>query len=280
MIDAVAVIFSKDRPIQLTATLETLKKNWVDLENTEVYVLYKNTTLQSKKLYRQIKHEFDWVKFKEERNFKTDLLDILENKKFVLFVVDDCIFTDNFNLVYICEDLEKIKNSIGFSLRLGKNITYCYPVDKEQKLEVYFDMNHSFISFDWTHSEFDFGYPLELSSSIYQIEKIWDLLVHNGYSNPNALESNLDWFSSKLKSKYPVLLSYNKSRAFCVPANKVQNICNNRSMNNSKYTPEKLLEMYEQGWRIDVSKFDKFLNNSCHQECEFDFIHSSNVQSK
>lgn len=277
MTNTIGIIFSKDRPLQLTATIETLLKHCKDIENIELFVLYKTTSEKSKKLYNLVKNNFENIIFIEENNFRQDLLKILENKEYVLFVVDDCVFTEDFEISFITEKLYHYSPVIGFSLRLGNNINYCYPVRKYQNIPYgQTDVFGIARIYDWRLAELDFNYPLELSSSFYKIDVIKSILKGK-YRNPNELES---WMAMNVTSFYKergYLIFYNKSRAFCIPANKVQTIYNNRSMNNLKYTPENLMNLYEQGMRIDISKFDRFLNNACHQEVDFDFVHSSQL---
>jgi hypothetical protein len=89
------------------------------------------------------------------------------------------------------------------------------------------------------------------------------------YCNPNDLEyslySNLGWYVKE----YPYLLSFDISVAFSNPANKVQNVNNNRTSN--QYDSEFLLQQFMSRKKIDYSPFNNFVSNGAHQEVDFDF---------
>ena len=47
------------------------------------------------------------------------------------------------------------------------------------------------LKYDWTSAERDFGYPLEVSSSLYRVKDIYPILVQIHFRNPNTLEDQL-----------------------------------------------------------------------------------------
>ena len=206
-----------------------------------------------------------------------------------MFLVDDNIFTNHFDLSQIKSLLEYNLDAIGFSLRLGKNTKHCYPLNRKQEIpeaighnyvinfsSFYEIMERGFLpeanfhifAFDWSKSQLDFKYALEISSSIYRIKDIRALLENLKYKNPNELESQLYANLWQFYSK-PKLLSYYRSVAFCAPMNKVQDVArNNRFSDINIYSEKSMLTMYKNGFRIDWKKFSGFISNGCHQEVE------------
>jgi hypothetical protein len=267
----VTIYFSKNRPLQLDLALNTNKQSCLEWENQNQIVLYKATSDRFTKAYEQLKREHPSVTFIKQVDFKKDLLKCLKRQKYVLFVVDDCIFTGDYSSDVICLALDTIKNALGFSLRLGTNTKYCYSLNKSNKIPEIKTVVTNLRKFNWTNNASgDFAYPLELSSSAYRIDDIIQLLEQSNYDSPNSLEwlmyVNLNFFK-----EFPVLLCYETSVAFCNPINKVQTENNNRSGKKSEYTLESLLKRYEKGERINSKMFYGFVSGGCHQETDIEF---------
>jgi hypothetical protein len=134
-------------------------------------------------------------------------------------------------------------------------------------------MQAGLLKFDWTVSEYDFGYPLEVSSSLYRAAQLVPLLASFPYLNPNTLERGLNTRHAWFAKGFPYALCFNISVAFCNPVNKVQKVSpGNRAGEIYQYSPEELAERFDECKRIDVSVFNGFISNSCHQEAELPFI--------
>lgn len=269
----VTVIFSKNRPMQLDLTLTSNKKYCIEKEIRNECVIYKATDEHYEKAYQQVAKEHPSVKFIKETNFKLNLYNCLKRKEYVLFVVDDCIFTNKYSLNTIKINLDICNGVLGFSLRLGNNTKFCYPLKIENQIPYMQSLGKNIYAFNWKEAgEGDFSYPLEVSSSIYRITDIKPIIEGIHYSNPNSLEWILYNYVPNLVRR-PFLLSYDISVAFCNPINRVQTENSvNRVGSNPNYTIESLLELYEQGYRIDVNKFDGFVSNGAHQEVDLSFI--------
>lgn len=119
----------------------------------------------------------------------------------------------------------------------------------------------------------DFGYPLEISSSLYLSADILRVLDHIKLSGPNHLEAQMSSLSGALASSKPHLICLDQSVVFCNPINIVQTVCANRSGTNSEYSAEALAGRFAGGQRIDVEAFDGFVPNGCHQEATLEFEH-------
>jgi len=77
------VIFSKDRPMQLDATLSSLFLHCEDVENTTINVLFTSSSEKVKNQYQQLISLYkDVVVFTEEMDFQNDLLNIIYSFSF------------------------------------------------------------------------------------------------------------------------------------------------------------------------------------------------------
>lgn len=197
----------------------------------------------------------------------------------ILFLVDDNLFVRDFFLRNSTSALQESPDAIGFSLRLGRNITYCYAMDQSQQMPQFDFLQEGVFKFNWTSSELDFAYPLEVSSSIYRSEDIFPLIAVQSFNSPNELEYQLAVSTGIFKNSKPFLLCPEKSYTFCNPLNLVQSFSSNRSSTKTEYSSEHLAALFEQGYRIDVKAYDGLTPESCHQEVPLEFIKPEKEQN-
>jgi GT2 family glycosyltransferase/cytochrome c-type biogenesis protein CcmH/NrfG len=272
---ATAVVFSKDRAMQLDCTLRSFIQHCKDIDTIAVKVLYTTSNASHENQYRKIIANHPSFEFIREIDFKRDLISLLASHEYILFLVDDNIFVNDFYVDHVIKGLNQVPDAVGFSLRLGKNTTYFYMLDKPQALPKFNSFAKGVLCYDWTTAEYDFGYPLEVSSSIYRLIDILPLLTQGDYKNPNTLELLMDSNKAIYINKKGKLLCFENSVAFCNPLNMVQTMWINRAGNKNIYTPEKLSQMFAEGLRIDTEVLSGFTPHSCHQEIEFRFIRRS-----
>jgi len=320
----IGIIFSKDRALQLDATLHSFFLHCQDPHLISVKVIFLATNARIEKQYQSLAQDYPNVNFIRQSSFRENILNIilpaelnLWNKKFyrwiselanlifdeklisrvlrhffqkfispflywlapasnkpifILFVVDDNLFIRDFSLAIIMESLQNHKDALGFSLRLGKNTKYSYALRSEQKLPLFEYGGSKTLIYHWPKAQYDFSYPLEVSSSVYRIEQIMPLLASIPFRDPNTLEGEIasrrDWFAHK----FPRLLCFKISVTFCNPINIVQNVASgNRVGENIHYSVDDLFDRFEHGERVDVLSFNDFVPNSCHQEVELKF---------
>ena len=267
-----ALVFSKNRAMQLDAVLRSLRLHCRDADLLATTVLYAVSNNTHARHYAQLAREHQGVHFLEEKDFKGDLLSLIKPSKFLLFLVDDNIFVREFSLEDAVGQLQATPEAIAFSLRLGRNTIYSYAFANHQKLPKFDEVSKGILSFDWTTSQRDFGYPFDVSSSIYRTSDMLPLLERVPFSNPNTLEGGLDGIKHDMVNQN-VLLCFDQSVTFCNPINKVQSVLpNNRSGKRKRYAPSNLAEMFEQGYRIDLGAHVNFLPNGCQQEVGLKFV--------
>lgn len=271
-----AAVFSKDRAMQLDATLSSFYARCGDSELVSLKVLYTCSSSIFREGYEKLKSKFSRVEFIEQTDFKKDLLNILQGSGYILFLVDDNIFVRDFHIGDSVKFLQGNSDVVGFSLRLGKNTNYCYPLNKSQALPPFVDCGKSLLKYSWENAELDFGYPMEVSSSVYRSGEISDLLSEIEFGNPNEFESLLSRSRTRFGKIHPALGCYSTSVTFCLPLNKVQTTeKNNRAGDKFYYNPLELAEMYNRGSEIDIKRFENFVPSGCHQEEELHFVINS-----
>lgn len=257
---ACSIVFSKDRAFQLEICLATMKKSIRDFGKYETFVLYTTTSARHDMSYELLAKDYKDVCFVKEENFKKDLLFLLgENGvpvyTHVMFAVDDSIFYRDFSMMSFCK-YASLDDVFGFSLRLGKNTTYCYTMNAEQKIPDYVSHGNGVVSYEWKGAQYDFGYPFDVSSSIYDMHKIHEKIKMADYRNPNTFEANpLMHFSH---GKY--LCCGESSYAFSNPLNKVQDVAMaNRSSGIAEMDQEVLLKRFLSGSRYDQWDIERLI---------------------
>ena len=280
----VIIIFSKDRPLQLEATIGSFFLHCRNPGEMIIRIIMKASNTLYEQAYRELEEEYaphSGIKWIKEIDFRRQLLQLLPPFDYVLWLVDDNIFIRDFDLNECRRLLETNLDALGYSLRLGENTTYCYPLDRRQELPEFKRISETTCKYGWTTATHDFGYPLELSSSLYRTRDLLPLLESVHFFDPNSLEAALAVQAGSYRTAFPYLLCGEKSVTFCNPVNKVQTtMAVNRAGNDGSYSPEALLELFNKGKRIDPAPFDGFIPNACHQELPLTFKESSNANPK
>lgn len=264
-----AIVFSKDRPMQLDACLRSLKMHCRDIGAMGVHVLYKATSPEMSRAYGEIAADLPWARLHEERAFEAQTRGLLAGCKYVLFAVDDTVFVRGFSVETMADALAQSAAAIGYSMRLGANCTWCYPTNELQVIpEREPSVPVGTYAHRWFGSEGDWGYPLEVSSSFYRSADILTVLDGKTFTNPNTLEARL---ALSHQTGRPVLFSRAASLAFSVPANKVQDVYANRAGDDPGLSPSALLSRWQAGYRIDVGALAGHTPSACHEEVAYTF---------
>jgi len=267
MKDIVTVVFSYNRPLQLDLLLKSLRLHCKNYDELDVNVLYKvdNTEIANK--YRQCSLENEGVHFIKENNFQYDLGNIFPNYEHIMFLTDDSIFTRSFNTNDATNLFESNEETLGFSLRLGQNLDYCYSLSKEQSVPTH-AVDGKIMLWNWTSAESDWNYPLEVSSSIYKMSTIYRIQDSCAFQNPNFLEWFMDQFKKNFAEKHPMMACYKESVAFSAPINKVSKGNENNQGEKEENSIETLLTKYDEGMRVNPDKFIGYETHSVHEEVD------------
>lgn len=264
------IIFSYDRPLQIYALLESVSKYVTGIN--KLFIIYRTSDEKFLRAYEDCFKDFNnfkIIKLKQgsdpKQDFKLLLKECLDGaNKYILFAVDDIIVKDYIDLSECIYHLKKT-NSYGFYLRLGKNINNCYtqgistPVPRHEQIQ-----KDTFI-FSFSKGKGDWGYPTTLDMTIYDKNKITDLILGLQFTSPNTLEGA--W--SKKSDRKVTGLFYKDSKIVNVPLNIIQKDWSSKNMN---ICPKDLLEKFEQKLKIDINLFFKINNSSPHLEVVPNFV--------
>lgn len=263
---AACVIFSKDRPVQLAATLGSLRDLVRPLPPTQV--LYRASHAGFEASYREVFEAFfGFVSPVPETDFRTDLIAVLGRvaERRTFFLVDDIVFTEPVDLGLLAglEPEEWVP-----SLRLGRNLRRCYTSNRAQPLPPLSPAGCApgLLSWRWGDGVLDWGYPLSVDGNLFSTREIACLAEVTQYRAPNSFEVALQHFSPCFSDRRGAC--YEKSRLVNIPCNKVQEENDNRA---GVVTPEALLETWRDGKAIDYRRLYGFRNTSAHEELPFAF---------
>lgn len=259
------IVFSKDRPMQLHAYLESLLL-YSNTTPQSICVIYKESKVIS---YDLVKRSFSDVKWVEQKDFRADLEHCInEAADFVMFGCDDVVFTKCFSFGEIEDCLRKCRDVYGVSLRLGRNIKPVPHVRKKNK----------FLVWDWksckcTH----YDYPFELDCTVYRKKDIQGLLSKlQDIVNPNQLEAEVAGNFSLYVNR-PMLSCYDGlSKAIVITVNRVQNTCPNPVDGSSMTDTLTLFRLYCKGNHIDVAKVSKIPNRVIHVNSKYFILSGGN----
>ncbi|MEG4166984.1 MULTISPECIES: glycosyltransferase [unclassified Microcoleus] len=274
------IVFSKHRPLQLQAYLESLLY-YSDLEERSIYVLYKETGGIS---YWELIKKYPKVNWIEETNFLSDLKNIFKYvKPYVLWGCDDVFYKSICDFKICIKALSEKPEIFGFSLRLGRNIQP-YPELINQK---------DFLMWDWTQVELphqsyeagisDWAYPWEVSGSIYRKSDISEFLkLSNQPVNPNYLESNVADYCTRTKSsqKRKYLACFEQSKCLTLTINRVQETHKNAFWTTKKTDVDSLFRFFQSGYRLNWKKYHNCQNPSVHVGSDYFELESEKLEGK
>lgn len=261
-----SIIFSKDRAIQLHAFIESYfeRVNGAD----RLVVLYKATGehVSSYEELKQIWKGYD-ILFIEETDFRKQLNEICAKStaKLLGFYVDDMIFTESvsYHEILRYNPLEYI-----VSLSRGLDFTYSQVLDKKMNLPAFEKIeNSAFYSFHWDYSEEfnDWTYPLGGSAYFYSRHEIVAMFDLIPYKAPNSLESAMQILLPYFKVRKGLCMD--RISCCCVPVNIVQEECMNPV--TGYISTQDLLGKWNQGLKIDISKFEKVGVKGIYMDYEY-----------
>ncbi len=267
MTELLVLAFSKDRAFQVDALLRSYRLH-CGTDTPPVTVLFRCTTAEHREQYRQVARENPWHRWVEETDFREQLLALLEAHQKILFLTDDSLFVGSVKLSESVQLLED-PSILGVSLRLGLNCKVCYPAgDKPQALPPAYRGKAGWLINQWPHGEFDWGYPLEVSSSVYRAEQVVGILGDREFGNPNQLEVALANAAPSFRDTAPLLACPEQSRCFAIPWNRTTTAVVNRASQDAGLSVDALSNRYARGERLDVEGYSGLVPRSVHQEID------------
>lgn len=267
------IIFSFDRPLQLYALLESADRYIHNIG--DIHVIYRSSDARYDRAYQEVFQNFsNVVSIKQGANPKADfkplvLKSFLETPhEYILFAVDDIIIQDTIDITQCIKTMEKT-NAYGFYLRLGKNITYCYMLNKAQRVPSLQEVENGMYAWIFSEAQYDWAYPHTVDMTIYRKKDIEHDLRSMEYQAPNSLEGT--WCGSSRRIIGRKGLCYAHSKMVNLPLNRVQSeVVYNRNENSLSVL--ELLNLFERGLKIDIDLLHKINNTSPHMAYSPSFI--------
>jgi hypothetical protein len=257
------VVFSYNRPMQLYAFLESVERHIFNVG--EAHVIFRSDSLSYTIAYDIVQRRFPNVRMYMQQDTLDDFKLLLMKTAFistnrspyVMFATDDMIITEKVDLAGCAKALKKQKKAWCFSLRLGKNITFCRTFHKTQKAPKMKRVKGGALRWKFSHVKEtgDWDYPNTTATTIYRKRDIRQFFTQAVYENPKKLKEA--W--AKALPKRPYALCFDHSKAVHIPINAF----------NPKLTPvaigsnvDVLLDMFlHQGQKLDIDVFYKVKNS-------------------
>ncbi len=264
------VVFSYDRPLQLYAFLESFELNTQGCER--ISVIYKTSTEQFDHGYELVKEQFPQIEFsKQSPQNKTDFKPLtlkaigFNKEKYCIFAVDDIIVTRPINFDEITETLDIVPSN-GFYLRLGSHINECYSENRVTGTPSLNEIFPGILRWHFKDCSGDWGYPHTVDMTVYAKEQLKELFIQMAFTNPNTLEGNWACHGPRHKTGF----CYANAAIVNCPLNIVQTTWKNRHSNEC--SPEELLEMFLQGYKLDIMPLQNIFNRAPHMDYKPTFI--------
>jgi len=256
------IVFSYDRPLQLHTLLSSTSKYIRNLN--AIFIIYRSSNHQFDAAYNELRTLFPDAQFIKQGNepkkdFKPLLLTCFwaTDAEHIIFTTDDDIFTDSVDIAD-CVNTLKSTDAYGFYLRLGTNITHSYFANQALTLPFFNKISADTFSFSFQESKSYWAYPNNVNMTLYKKSTIEPALLSLSYYSPNTLESR--W--ARL---YPIMgrgLCFANSKGINIPLNLVQDDWHNK--HEAIFTTQELLNLWNQGYTIDLAQFHHINNNAAH----------------
>ena len=244
-------VFSKDRPLQLKAYLDSLFY-YSGIQQNQTYVIL--PSLDEYSGFKEMYPEIMWIQEKETGGLNKafrHLIQSLPNHLNLLFGCDDIIFTRFFNTNFIPELLYSMPDVLGFSLRLGTNLS-CHPCPNKPA-------DGTVLKFRWVNSPSHYGWPFDLMGTVYNVKLVKELLDYrkDPIRVPNDIESSGYYFCYDRKlQKQPNMAMFNMPGCLiAADMNKIQTLYDNKVQGAAGHSIDELKEIYKSGKRIQWQNY-------------------------
>ena len=263
------IVFSKGRPMQLHAYLESLLK-FSDAQEEQITILYCETEGIR---YDKVMNAFPKISWVIEKKFENNLKEAVSGAgEYIMFGCDDVVFTHAFSLQKAQEYLQKHEQVFGFSMRLGANITP-QPANLSTDDEIF--------EWGWKCTEQHYNYPWELDCTLYRKADIVKLIEEeeNPIKNPNFFEAMVT--PEQREKRIPrTHMACNKKQgcAIVITVNRVQDTHQNGfddSMLTDIYSLDK--QYNDEDNTLDIEKIAQMDNHVVHVGAEY-FILRKNAK--
>jgi len=254
------VIFSYDRPLQLYALLESINVYVKGLET--INIIYRTSDHHFAEAYKKVQANFPNAIFTKQgenpkKDFKQLTLDAVFKSPtdYILFAVDDNIFTDYVDIEECIQMLEQT-NTYAFFLRLGIHL--------QPPIPPVIELNKTFCTWRFDQGSHNWRYPHTVDCTIYRKTDITKDLHTLNYNTPNTFESS--WSGKAYHIQTRLGLCYKHTKIINLALNQVQNDWAMPHIFINKFSSTKLLALFNEGFKIDIRPLHQIDNISTHIE--------------
>jgi hypothetical protein len=255
----------------LYALLESANKHVTGVG--EVHVIYRASDAAYDAGYKEVKKDFPAISYHQQgaqprQDFKPLTLRATFGSPhaYVVFAVDDIIVKDDINLCE-CAALLEETGAYGFYLRLGTNLDYCYSLNCAQHVPPLTKILDDVWAWRIATGQADWGYPNSVDMTVVRKREIKPIFERMQYHHPNTLEAA--WAGTAGLVMQRNGLCYTESKIVNLPLNRVQDEYKNRCMDVSA---AELLDVFNNGLKIDIDKLFRIKNKSAHMEYALTFV--------
>lgn len=261
------IVFSKDRPMQMHAYLESLLK-FSDAVQEMVTVLYCET---ANIRYEKLIQNFPGVKWIKENKFETDLKQIIADAGgYIMFGCDDVVFTRSFSLKKASEYLRTNDQVFGYSMRLGGNIR---PMPEN------LSSDDTVLEWKWDCVYQHYNYPWELDCTLYRKADVVRMTMEeeNAIKNPNYYEAMITPDNRQMRITRPHMASNRQSGcAVVITVNRVQETHQNGFDDSMPTDIDSLDRLYnDEDNTLDIDKIASMDNSMIHVGAEYFVLRKS-----
>lgn len=255
------LVFSKNRPMQLEAYLDSL----FTLTGVSTYADNVAIILNNKEDYAELIDSYSsitslqWID--DKGNFDYALRNYAESiteHDTVLFGCDDVVFIRPVGIHIIENILGEMTDTLGFSLRLGKNIANCPKQEGDARV---------FYPWNWINKPSHWGYPFELMASCYRGSLVKEIIESNKSQMqcPNHLESyGVTYCINNKREQQPIMAMFNTlNYAVAQDVNRVQHHFQNKYDGTEEHDPEYLKTLFKDGKRLDWTNLFGIVSSDC-----------------
>jgi hypothetical protein len=268
------IVFSKDRPLQLQAFLESVDYYVVGFQDIAVLCHARNDKFMA--AYKKLEQQFPRVHFvyQSQHDPRSDFWLLVRkifanmSAPYTTFGVDDTIVTDNIDLS-LCIEMMKKWNAYAFYPYMGTDITHCYMTNTQILPPHLENVDNGFYRWNLLAGRGPWGYIHSVYMAIYPRSHIENIMSAMTAQSPNQFEGT--WGGTAKLVPPAFGLCYEKARIMNIPVNLVQQDCPQNACSR-RYTVEHLLDLFEHGWRIDYKKLHQYLHNAPHTDIDLPFI--------
>jgi len=237
------IVFSKDRPLQLHAYLESMS-HYASEKPDRISVLTSEVYTETEKAFPDVQWHIDGLDFDKSLRH----LIVESNEPYLLFGCDDVVFFRPWSFLWAKKILDESPDILGVSLRLGSNTRGSGSIWRLGDGKAHRDH----ITWRWTGKGLSehWCYPFEVMGTIYRRESVMQVLHHAGnrkFRYPGDLEI------------FGVSTDFNRSflamdRLSCCAAhdvNRVQSFVGELYSASPEFDSSRLRNEYQKGKRLN-----------------------------